>query len=159
MPVVIKYNPRVSSGYKTMPCHVMWHVQLGCKYFMSLLLFCCSDHICALHGTYAGMSSPVVHSQGSAYDVFILYVTFSKEMPENIIFVILLLHFRTEHLVSVMSHLKELSISLKSQYKQASNLYISGNTLFVYFKWRVMTLLLSKSADLLNNSVMTRHLK
>ena len=102
---------------------------------------------------HAGMSSPVVHSQGSAYDVFILYVTFSKEMPENIIFVILLLHFRTEHLVSVMSHLKELSISLKSQYKQASNLYISGNTLFVYFKRHVMTLLLSNSAELLNNSV------
>ena len=80
------------------------------------------------------MSNPLVHTQGSAYGVFILYVCFCKEMPENMIFIILLLHLGTKHLALVMSHLKESFFSLKSQYKQASNLYISGNTLFVYFK-------------------------
>ena len=80
------------------------------------------------------MSDPLVHNQGSAYGVFTLYVCFCKEMPENMIFIILLLHLGTKHLALVMSHLKESFFSLKSQYKQASNLYISGNTLFVYFK-------------------------
>ena len=41
---------------------------------------------------WAGMPDPLVHTQGSAYGVFILYVCFCKEMPENMIFIILLLH-------------------------------------------------------------------
>ena len=74
------------------------------------------------------MSSPVVNTQGVAYGVFILYVCFSKEMPENIIFVILLLQKRTKHLASVMSHIKESFFSLKSLNVKSNGAIITGST-------------------------------